>query len=262
MESVIKENPHAPSGFFEAEAAGLRWLAAAPRGLATPEVLNIRPGRIELSRVVSARPTADAARTFGAALAQAHHSVSAETYGPGPLGPEAPLFIGQLPMSSAPHRTWGHFYSEGRVRPFLEPASQAGNLTHSQRQLAEDVCDLIAEGAFDVQPGEVGDHPVRIHGDLWNGNVLWSPTGVVVIDPAAHWGHPLTDLAMLELFGVPLLGEIKAAYGEHVRLPDETQEWVALHQLHPLAVHAVGHGPGYGVALADAAARVLTAAQG
>jgi hypothetical protein len=28
---------------------------------------------------------------------------------------------------------------------------------------------------------------------------------------------------------------------------------VPLHQLHPLAVHAAGHGPSYGFALADAA---------
>ena len=32
---------------------------------------------------------------------------------------------------------------------------------------------------------------------------MWTPDGVVLIDPAAHGGHRETDLAMLALFGCP-----------------------------------------------------------
>ena len=33
--------------------------------------------------------------------------------------------------------------------------------------------------------------------------MMWTPDGVVLIDPAAHGGHRETDLAMLALFGCP-----------------------------------------------------------
>ena len=37
--ALMKTLPHAPEGFFEAEAAGLRWLAAVEGGVPVPEVL-------------------------------------------------------------------------------------------------------------------------------------------------------------------------------------------------------------------------------
>ncbi|MGB7364395.1 MAG: fructosamine kinase family protein, partial [Rhodococcus sp. (in: high G+C Gram-positive bacteria)] len=91
------------------------------------------------------------------------------------------------------------------------------------------------------------------HGDLWSGNVMWTPDGVVVVDPAAHGGHRETDLAMLALFGCPHLGDVIDGYREAHDLDDGWRDRVPLHQLHPLAVHAAGHGRSYGLALADAA---------
>ena len=96
-----------------------------------------------------------------------------------------------------------------------------------------------------------------MHGDLWTGNVLWSPAGVVLIDPAAHGGHRESDLAMLELFGCPHLHEVVAGYEQEMPLAPGRAERVPLHQLHPLAVHAAGHGPAYGAALVRAADAVL-----
>ena len=56
--------------------------------------------------------------------------------------------------------------------------------------------ERCAAGDFDDD-----DPPARLHGDLWSGNVMWTPTGAVLIDLAAHGGHRETDLAMLALFG-------------------------------------------------------------
>ena len=112
----------------------------------------------------------------------------------------------------------------------------------------------------DDRRGNGGDDdraPARIHGDLWSGNVLWAADGAVLIDPAAHGGHAETDLAMLALFGAPHLDHILRGYGEVRPLREGWRERVPLHQLHPLATHAAGHGAGYAVALADAARRVL-----
>jgi fructosamine-3-kinase len=77
----------------------------------------------------------------------------------------------------------------------------------------------------------------------------------VLIDPAAHGGHGLTDLAMLALFGTEHLDRVQAGYAEAAQLPADWAELIGLHQLHPLLVHAASHGPSYGSQAASVAAR-------
>jgi fructosamine-3-kinase len=44
--------------------------------------------------------------------------------------------------------------------------------------------------------------PALLHGDLWNGNVLFDTLGQpVLIDPACYWGWPEAEIAMCALFG-------------------------------------------------------------
>jgi fructosamine-3-kinase len=81
--------------------------------------------------------------------------------------------------------------------------------------------------------------PARLHGDLWNGNVLWAGDRGWLVDPAAHGGHRETDLAMLDLFGAPHLPRLLAAYEEVTPLAPGWRERRGLHQLHPLLVHAL-----------------------
>ena len=100
--------------------------------------------------------------------------------------------------------------------------------------------------------------PARLHGDLWNGNVLWGAEGRAwLIDPAAHGGHRETDLAMLALFGAPFLDRILAGYAEVAPLAVGWRDRVPLHQLHPLLVHACLFGAGYAGPVADAARAAL-----
>ena len=69
--------------------------------------------------------------------------------------------------------------------------------------------------------------PARLHGDLWNGNVLWGLDGRVwLIDPAAYGGHREADLAMLALFGLPHLPRVLEAYAEAAPLADGWEERV------------------------------------
>ncbi|GGF29227.1 fructosamine kinase family protein [Subtercola lobariae] len=245
-----KRRADAPPGFFEAEAAGLRWLADA-RGVDVVEVLSVDQAHITIRRVAEIRPAAAAARQFGRDLA-ATHNAGAIAFGAPPHGYDGPLFIGRRALPAAHSSTWGVFYANDRVRPYLNQAEHSGYLSASGRAVVERACDRIATGEFDDD-----DVPSRIHGDLWSGNVLWSPSGVVLIDPAAHGGHRETDLAMLALFGCPFLEEILAGYHIEHALKAGWQNRVALHQLHPLAVHAAGHGPSYGAELTHAAEAVL-----
>ncbi len=247
-----KRRPSAPAGFFEWEAAGLAWLAAA-RGAQVVRVLAVEPGRIDLEALEPARPDRRDAGAFGAALA-ATHGAGAAGFGAPPDGWAGPAFIGAQPLRTTPggRSSWGAFYSEDRVLPYAELAARRGHIGGEDLALVRRACDRIAAGGLDD-----GEPPARLHGDLWNGNVQWTPQGAVLIDPAAHGGHRETDLAMLALFGCPHLEEVLAGYDAAHPLRPGWRQRVPLHQLHPLAVHAASHGSAYADPLADAARAVL-----
>jgi fructosamine-3-kinase len=228
-----------PERFFAAEAAGLD-LLRLPSGPPVPEVVAVADDGLVLLWVEPGHPTVAAARAFGTALARMH-AASMPSFGASADG-----FIGPLPLPNAPSADWPTFYVEHRLRPYVAA------LTLAQRRDVDAVCARIDDLAGLLE------RPARIHGDLWSGNVLWAADGHVwLIDAAsAHGGHRETDLAMLAWFGAPHLDEIIAAYVEQAPLAPGWRERVALHQLHPMLVHATLFGGGYG-ARAAAAARSL-----
>ena len=241
--ATFTKTTHTPDQ-AHAEAAGLKWLAAA-----TPEaeksvvkVVEVSGTTLVEQRVETVRPDPESAFEFGRIL-RGIHEAGAEAFGAPPEGWTGKNYIGRVEQSCTPTDNWAEFYTEQRVLPFARRA----RLQPEIKQLVEKACESIVKHA---KTGEFDVPPARIHGDLWAGNVLFSPDGVVMIDPAAHGGHPHTDLAMLELFGTPHLVDILAGYGN----PGVD---FALHQLHPLAVHAMTHGAAYHRPLADAAAEVV-----
>lgn len=249
MEGYTKRRAGAPPGFFEVEAAGLRWLAV-PGGVPVVPVLAVDAGGITVGRVVPVRPGAAAAATFGAQLARTHDA-GAPAFGAGPDGWSGDGYIGDAPLTLRPHDAWGAFYAAERVLPYALAAARSGALPRPGLATIEALAGRLADGEFDDAAP-----PARIHGDLWSGNVLFSGTSATVIDPAAHGGHRITDLAMLALFGLPHLAEVFAAYADassHLR--PGWRDLIVLHQLHPLLVHAVLFGGGYGERAVSAASR-------
>ncbi|PKQ14288.1 MAG: fructosamine kinase, partial [Actinobacteria bacterium HGW-Actinobacteria-8] len=92
MRTVVKERADAPPGFFEAEAAGIRWLAESG-GALVASVVAVSPGRIELEQIEHVAATARAAHDFGRDLARTH-AAGAHSFGVPPDGWGGPLFIG------------------------------------------------------------------------------------------------------------------------------------------------------------------------
>ncbi|MBL1082605.1 fructosamine kinase family protein [Streptomyces actinomycinicus] len=225
-------------GAVRAEVAGLRWLAAA-EAVRVPEVLACDERWMVTERVPTGSPGPLAALHFGHALA-ALHAAGAPHFGSAPPdGPEG-AFIGLAPMRNTPGADWPCWYAGHRVLPYVRAAVDGGTLRPGEAAVFERVCERLPDLAGPAEP------PARLHGDLWNGNVLWGSDGEVrVIDPAAHGGHRETDLAMLRLFGCPHLDRILAGYQEAAPLADGWAERVSLHQLFPLLVHVVLFGRGY-----------------
>ena len=242
--TYLKTRPDAAAGFFAAEAAGLRWLDV-PDGVRIAGVHAVTRTALTIDRVPTGRPSPAAAEEFGRRLATTHDA-GAAFFGIGPDGGPGVGWIGDapLPLRTVAPTSWGAWYAEDRLLFHARRARLADPALHR-------VVERLASGDFDD-----GAPPARIHGDLWSGNVLWSPHGVVLIDPAAHGGHRLTDLAMLALFGTPHLARVQAAYAEASgHLVEGWRDLIGLHQLHPLLVHAELFGGGYGAQALDVARR-------
>ncbi|MEZ7158913.1 fructosamine kinase family protein [Streptomyces sp. MAD19A] len=233
---VVKRAEEAEAA--RAEAAGLRWLAEAGAP-PVPRVHGREGPWLVLDRVAEGRPGREAALRFGRELAELH-AAGAPAFGAPPPGGPVQAFIGLAPMRNVTGDDWPAWYAEHRVLPYLRRAVDDGTLDAGEAAVVERVCARLPELAGPAEP------PARLHGDLWSGNVLWGADGrVQVIDPAAHGGHRETDLAMLALFGCPLLDAVLEGYQEVAPLAEGWRERVGVHQLFPLLVHAVLFGRGY-----------------
>jgi fructosamine-3-kinase len=235
--SVLVKRADEP-GAVRAEAAGLRWLAETGT-VPVPNVHGCEGSWLVTDLVPQDRATARAAREFGRELA-ALHAAGAPAFGaPPPDGP-VDAYIGLAPMRNVRGSDWPRWYAEHRVLPYLRAAVDGGAIRAAETAAVERVCERLPELAGPAEP------PARLHGDLWNGNVLWGADGQAwLIDPAAHGGHRETDLAMLHLFGFPHLEHVLDGYRQAAPLAEGWRDRVGLHQLFPLLVHAVLFGRSY-----------------
>lgn len=233
-----------------AEAAGLCWLRV-PGGPPVPQVHGYDGQWLVTEHVPDGQLDGAAAERLGRQLATLH-AAGAAAFGAAPPGGPQQAWIGAAPMSNVIGPQWPQWYAEHRVLCYLRSAVDRGAMDAAGARAVHRVCERIDELAGPAEP------PARLHGDLWAGNVHAGADGRGwLLDPAAHGGHRETDLAMLALFGHPLLERLLAGYQDVAPLAPGWRQRIPLHQLFPLLVHAVLFGGGYGASAATAARTVL-----
>jgi fructosamine-3-kinase len=211
----------------------------------------VAPGAdsLDLERIRPVPATSRAAADLGSRLAVLHDA-GASAWGAAPAGWSGDAWFGPLadplPMATGAWDTWADFLADARLAPLAAQGLDRGALTPVDAA-------RIAHLADRLHRWDTREPPARVHGDLWSGNVLWTRSErsggrdveAVLIDPAAHGGHREADLAMLSLFGAPHLDALLAGYDAAHPLEDGWRERVAVHQVYPVAVHAVLFGGGY-----------------
>lgn len=228
-----------PPHFFVTEADGLSWLRATG-SVGVPEVLAVGERLLVLEWIETGSHIAVTDAAFGQALAAVHHA------GAPCFGRTDRRTTGSRRLPNEPCDRWAEFYASCRLLPLARLASDEAALSpRTTTRLELLAADLERFGASD-------ESPARLHGDLWAGNRMIGADGTNwLIDPAAHGGHREFDLAMMRLFGG--FGEdCFTAYDNAFPLAEGWERRVLLHQLAPLAVHAIKFGGGYPAAVEQA----------
>jgi fructosamine-3-kinase len=204
------------AAMYAAEFEGLQALRAA--GVRAPEPYRCGDAFIEMEQLdLGGRPDWPA---MGRMLAQLHRKTN-DRFGWGQNN-----WIGLSPQKNAWRENWGDFFSEFRLKPQLERAGLS----------------------LDFFPGKLlqghTPGPSLLHGDLWSGNVGFTPEGPVIFDPAVYYGDREADLAMTELFG-GFPAEFYEAYKAEYPLEGGYSARKHLYNLYHLLNHLNLFGSGY-----------------
>ena len=215
---------------FGYEAAGLEELSASG-AVSVPRVHVAEKDLLVMSWVVASTPNRTMWESFGEALARMH-LVTGERFG---------FHMDGYCGAGVQRNPWeddGHvFFLRHRIEPQVRSARDSGLLDGEEARRIDSLMDML-ERLIPVQPASL------VHGDLWQGNVMFSDDGAVLIDPAAHYGWAEADLAMTRLFGGFDAG-FYGSYFETNPVHEKFDERADLYNLYHLLNHLNIFGRGY-----------------
>ena len=246
----VKQHPDADPEHFLAEAEGLGALGLAAEAVSAesgqptfrvPEVLALgqEAGALQfliLEYLAPQQPTTESWVLAGSALASLHSL---------PPPPDRPAYgfprdnrIGSSIQRNGWSDSWVEFFADKRLAFQIELAARSGGLDQRTTRSAFDLCGSLGDFLPTSPP------PALLHGDLWRGNLMFSASLPVFIDPAAYWGHGEADLAMTELFG-GFPNHFYRAY--HQQVPEEqgSQKRIAIYKFYHLLNHLNLFGASY-----------------
>ena len=237
-EFFVKWNDQGPDDLFVREAAGLRELASAGSPLVVPRVFGAwgrtleRPPMI-IMEALRLGASADTEAALGRGLAALHRQKAARH------GFAVVTYCGATPQDNTWTDSWLEFYRERRLAPLLRLIEERQGVDPAARRVYGSLLDRLDRW---IPPDSV---PSLLHGDLWGGNVLDTPDGPALVDPACAYGDREAELGMMTLFGG--FGDaFWRSYEEAWPLPPEWRERNALYQLYHVLNHQYLFGGHYG----------------
>ena len=234
-DAFVKTGPASSLPMFEAEAEGLRELAAA-NAIRVPAVIDcgVENGAafIAIERLRFERATPAIETVFGEQLANLHRHTKEQH------GWHRDNTIGPTPQHNPWTGDWIEFFREYRLRFQLDFAARNGYTGELQS-----LGDSLERRLPNLFEGYVPEASL-CHGDLWSGN--WGVThGVpVIFDPAVYYGDRESDIAMTMLFG----GFGRAFYSAYEKswpMAQGHERRLKLYQLYHVLNHLNLFGSGY-----------------
>lgn len=232
----LKTNRAACLAMFEAEAEGLREIAASGAvRVPAPVCAGLAEGSafLVLEFIDFASGAKGGAEALARQLAQMHRKTGAH------YGWHRDNTIGSTPQPNRLSSHWPDFWRDQRLGFQLALAARNGYGGALQRQ-GERLMGKL--DAFFVGHAPA---PSLLHGDLWGGNYGFDPAGEpVLFDPAVYYGDREVDLAMTELFG-GFPAAFHDAYQEAFPLDAGYRARKTLYNLYHILNHLNLFGGGY-----------------
>lgn len=222
-------------GMFEAEARGLKLLAAA-KTINIPAVID-RGEHNEVSFLLlewieTGKRINNFFEDFAHKLASLHKHTNHY------FGLDHDNYIGSLPQSNKQYENGIDFFIEQRLQKQIELAKNKNIIDDSILKQFNHLFKKLPE----IIPDE---KPSLVHGDLWSGNYLTNKNGeATIVDPAVYYGFREADIAMTKLFG-GFDASFYQAYNEEFPFQKNRQQRFDVFNLYPLMVHVNLFGGGY-----------------
>lgn len=149
-------------------------------------------------------------------------------------------FVGSLKQKNKWYNRFDDYFWESRLLPMVETAINSGQLPKELLSKTEKLLKNKTE-EWELNLKE----SFLIHGDLWNGNILFGNDKACLIDPSISYGHPEQDFGMLLLFGASVSILDLEKIGLSIGLSPDLKERIPFWQLYPLLVHVNLFGSSY-----------------
>lgn len=235
-EYFIKWNQGDHQGLFEAESQNLD-LIGHTATISVPRVIGV--GAMEekeylmMECIPSGEKVANYWVDFGEKLARLHKNTSQKGH-----GLDYTNYLGASTQINSWENNGVVFFTENRLRKQLAQAVYDRKIDSELEEKFESLFEKLPS----LLPNEAS---ALIHGDLWSGNAMTNPDGLItLVDPACYYGLREAEIAFTTMFG-GFEEPFYEVYNANFPIQKGFHERIPLYNLYPLLVHVNLFGEGY-----------------